>query len=751
MSSPSPDLPVTVARPAHVLRNGLLVGSIAAATLATLAFWSRIPQNLAFMPHGYCYLWNSQLIWLHVVSDALIFLAYISIPFTLVYFVRRRRDLPFNWMFLCFGTFIVACGLTHAMEIWTLWHASYWLSGTVKAITAIASVPTAILLVRLVPRALALPSPEALRIEVTNRRRAEAKFRGLLEAAPDAMVVVDHHGEMVLVNTQVEQLFGYRREELLGKKIEMIVPERFRQRHSDHRRTFLLEPRVRPMGEGLELYGLHRDGHEFPVEISLSPLETAAGRLVSAAIRDITLRKKAEAALRLSEQRFSIAFEHAAIGMALVGADGRWLKVNRAVCGLLGYSSDELLTKTLQDVTHPDDLEADLEYVRQMLGGEINTYQMEKRYLHKDGHLVWALLSVSLVRDDSGRALYFISQIQDITQRKQAEEALRNSADKFRTVIETANDAIITADVAGRVVDLNHRAEQMFGYTKAELTGEPLTLLMPERFRDSHRGGLECYRTTGESHVLGKTVELYGRRSDGSEFPLQLSLASWTAKDQLFFTGVLRDVTKSKQAETAIKDLNLKLASRNIELLAINKELESFSYSVSHDLRAPLRAIDGFSLILLEDCQDKLPESAKADLQRIRTAAGRMAQLIDDLLCLAGVTRSEVHLDDVDMSSLAQEIAAELQGSEPRRSAVIRIAPELRVQADRHLLRLVLENLLGNAWKFTSRQSDARIEVGRELRNSEPTFFVRDNGAGFDMRFAGKLFDAFQRLHDDRD
>ncbi|MBV9339740.1 MAG: PAS domain S-box protein, partial [Acidobacteria bacterium] len=470
------------------MRNRLILGGISAAIVVSLAFWSTIPRNLEFMPHGYCYLWNSRLVWLHVISDTLIFLAYLSIPFTLVYFVRRRRDLPFNWMFLCFGTFIVACGLTHAMEVWTLWHANYWFSGAVKAITAWASVATAVLLVKLVPQALALPSPEDLRTEIANRRRAETKFRVLLEAAPDAMVVVDQRGEMVLVNTRAEQLFGYRREELLGRQIEKIVPEGFRESSSIEQTSAPRQARVES-GQALEVNGVHKDGHEFPVEISLSPLQTSEGTLVSGAIRDITQRREAEAALRLSEQRFSLAFEHAAIGMALVASDGRWLKVNRALCALLGYSSDELLSKAFQDVTHPDDLEADLEFVRQMLAGEIPTYQMEKRYLHKEGHIVWALLSVSLVRDESGRDLYFIAQIQNITQRKHAEEALRTSAERFRTVIETANDAIITADIGGRIVDLNARAEKMFGYPKGELTGRPLTLLMPERFREPHCEG----------------------------------------------------------------------------------------------------------------------------------------------------------------------------------------------------------------------------------------------------------------------
>jgi len=324
--------------------------------------------------------------------------------------------------------------------------------------------------------------------------------------------------------------------------------------------------------------------------------------------------------------------------------------------------------------------------------------------------------------------------------RREVEGALRGSEGRFRTLAASANDAIVSADAAGLITYFNPAAERIFEYGASELEGRPITMLMPDRYHDAHLAGLARYLATGEAHVIGRTVELTGRKKDGSEFPVELSLASWREGARQVFTGILRDITDRKQAEDTLRRYAAQLE-------AANSELDAFAYSVSHDLRAPLRSIDGFSRAVLDDCGDQLDETGRAHFGRIRDAARRMAGLIDDLLNLSRLTRAPMKRESVSLSAIAAAVASEFGRSGPGRAAEWIIAPGLLADGDPRLLRVALENLLENALKYSRSQPQPRIEFGRTVANGSQAYYVRDNGAGFDMAYRDKLFKPFQRLH----
>ena len=877
-------------------------------------------------------------------------------------------------------------------------------------------------------------------------RESEERFRLIVEAAPSAMIAVNRDGKIDVVNAKAEELFGYRQEDVLGRPVEMLVPERFRIRHPDYRRSFVAKPSRRSMGAGRDLFGLHKDGREIPIEIGLTPYESSEGQFTLAVIVDITERKRAE------EQIAYQAYLLENVNDAVIGSDENTLIRfwNQGAERIFGWKAEEVLGRSGQDFLRSDFISTDRETVLKILA-EQGRWRGESISYRKDGSQVNLEVSSITLRDANGQITGYVSVNRDITERKQAEEALQKSKERFSKAFQSSPAGLVISSlVDGRLIEVNDTYLRMTEYQREEVIGRSTTELnltsiaertrLIERLREQGQLlNFEMQLQTksgrlvdmlfsaiqieldGVNHLLSTTIDITDRKRaeekihrqnerlkvlreidtailaadsieniisaalnhiselidcqranltlidwatneslifdvstinetsipKGRRFPLaqyqdiiqalsqdqlllmndlrgladprpaiqsllkdglqslcslplsskgdligmfsiysevpdffdeeKINLAREVANqlaialtqnhllntlrdlnaeleqrvadrtaalsqansllqmmldhmpDQIYFKdaqsrfirnsrsqakalgvndpaeavgksdfdffphaqlsyekeqeiirsgkplvdeeerivwpdgretwvsttkiplpdqsgqvigtfGISRDITERKRAEVALQKAKL-------EQEAANKELEAFSYSVSHDLRSPLRSIDGFSQALLEDYADQLPAEGQSHLKRVRAATQRMAELIDDLLNLSKVTRASMKLVPVDLSQLAQRIVAELQRSQPERRVNFNIAPKLKARGDPGLLQAVLENLLNNAWKFTSKREQAEIEFGSRHENDETIYFIRDNGAGFDMAYAGKLFGAFQRLH----
>ena len=400
---------------------------------------------------------------------------------------------------------------------------------------------------------------------------------------------------------------------------------------------------------------------------------------------------------------------------------------------------------------HPEDARRALEAWKQAVRDK-TVYDAEYRIRRGDGIFRYFVARGVPVMNEDGSIREWVGTCTDIHDRKMAEEALRESEARKAAMLETALDCIITMDHEGRVVEWNPAAERTFGYSRDQALGEPLAqLIIPAALREEHPLGLAHLLSAGSGAILGKHLELPVVRSGGVEFPAEMAISAIAVRNHKMFTAYLRDITERKRAEAEIQKLNAELEQRVLErtaqLEAANKELEAFSYSVSHDLRAPLRGILGFARMLLEDCSAQLDAEGRRLLKVVSAEAGRMGRLIDDLLEFSRLGRQPMAAAEVNMTELARTTFASLLVGGLANTPELRLMALPAARGDRSMLRQVFANLLGNAIKFSSRNPHPVIEVSGHPNSYEDIYHVKDNGVGFDTQYKAKLFRVFQRLH----
>jgi len=605
--------------------------------------------------------------------------------------------------------------------------------------------------------------------DITERKRAEARlrhseerFRALYRDLPIMVFTLDAKGSVLSVNPSAIQQLGYLEDELVGRPaIEVFHPED-RAVVERQLELCLTEP---GRAHRWQLRKTRRDGGILWVDEIAQPVKDLAGETnVLLVCQDITERRRIIEQMRSREQEFRTLAENSPDIIIRYDREGRRTYVNPAYEREFNVPISAAMNKALDEHwlldTPASEYQAKL---REVL--ETGTPSEVELISHReDGTMVTQEVRIAPERDAEGNVVGALAMGRNITALKDAiAEARRNAEEAelrermFRTLAENSPDIILRYDLDCRRIYVNPAYERDFGVSTESLLGrrpdEDWQLSTPVSEY------VACIRHVIESGDASN-IELVSWRADGRRSIYEVRIVPERQADGKI-AGALaigRNITALKDTEDEIRRLNAELeqrveartrelAAERAKLQAANKELEAFSYSVSHDLRAPLRSIDGFSRILLEDYADKLDEDGRENLHTVRAATQRMAVLIDDMLQLSRITRSEMRREMVDLGAIADEVARELQRAEPERRVEVVIHPHLSAVADGRLVRVVLENLIGNAWKFTGRQPEARIEIGRAHVPDGPAFYVRDNGVGFDMTYVHKLFGAFQRLH----
>lgn len=704
-----------------------------------------------FMPHGMCYLWRPDVLALHVGSDAMISIAYMTISLTLVHFVRKRTDLQFTWIFRCFAFFIVACGTTHLMEIWTIWYPTYWISGAIKAVTAVASASTAILLLTLIPLALRLPSPSALRSanvdlerEIGERlraeedlRRANATLEGRVKELTEPLAalnqtLVQENDRLAMAADAAGLAFwnfdiaaddlrwDERMYRLHGVSpiagvppwsswVESLHPDD-RVRCKQQMEDLIHRGRL----QDTEYRVTHTDGTVRHLRAVSRVARDADGRPTRGfgVIFDVTERKRAD-------DQFRLAVEAAPTGMLMVDTAGKIVHVNSKVEKLFGYRHDELVGQFVE-VLVPERFRGHHPAFRKgFFGNPVIRAMGDGRELHglrRDGSEMPIEIGLNPLTTAEGD--FVLSSIVDITERKRATE-------QFRLALEAAPVGMLLMNATGSIVLVNAQIENLFGYARAELLGQKIEILVPERFRALHPEFREGFRRAPRTRAMGAGSVLFGLRKDGTEVPVEISLNPLQTMDGDFVLGSVTDLSQRQEIDRLRTD---------------------FISTVSHELRTPLTSISGSLGLLQADAMGVLPKEAAAMVRIAYQNCGRLVRIINDILDFGKLDAGKLafQIADISLTDLIhQSIEAHSAYAEKYQVRFLLDvgSADDRVMTDPNRLMQVVANLLSNAAKFSPPGADVRIRVLSDVATMR--IEVEDAGPGIPLEFRGRIFEKF--------
>jgi len=584
--------------------------------------------------------------------------------------------------------------------------------------------------------------------DITVRKNAdkhltqmEGRYRGLLEAAPDAMVVVNQGGEIVLLNVQAEKQFGYNRDELLGRKVKSLIPEGFAERIIADGTRSAADALAQVIGTGIELIGRRKNGTEFPIEIMLSPLESTEGILVTAAIRDISVRKAADKHLAQMEGRYRGLLEAAPDAMVVVDQAGEIVLLNVQAEKQFGYSRNELLGREVKSLIPEgfaeriiaDSTRSAADALAQVIGTGIELIGRRKNGTEFP-------IEIMLSPLESAEGTLVTAAIRNISVRKAADKHLAQMEGRYRGLLEAAPDAMVVVNQTGNIVLLNVQAEKQFGYSRDELLGQEVTNIIPEGFAERILSdGLRSAEDALEQQI-GTGIELTALRKNGTGFPIELMLSPLDSADGILVTAAIRDITARKAAEA-------NLLVKVDELNRSNVELGQFAYIASHDLQEPLRMVASYTQLLSRRYKGKLDSDADEFIAFAVDGASRMQKLIQDLLAYSRVGTKGQEMIEVSSEEALDQALKNLRGSIEESGALVTHDLLPKVMADEMQLIQLFQNLVGNAIKYQS-PGVPKVHISA-AKNGGPkwTFSVKDNGLGIDPQYFDRIFGMFQRLH----